>query len=181
MPVTPPFVLRNVFQALGSAHASPIESTPCDRARSGGARSAQSPSSSDTRIAQWAAAGGQVGSPADFAARLDGAQVAAELLEIFRETPEFGLSMAFRLEPFLDESAEGPLTLFAGGGEAAVLYDEGTQQVVKLLAPPGKARFGWIMERQTNGRWGIRGGSLAEAVVRFAWFEECFSSGLELD
>ena len=62
-----------------------------------------------------------------------------------------------------------------------VFYDENTQQAIKLLAPPGKARFGWIKEKQTNGRWGIRGGSLAEALVRFAWFEECFCSGLELD
>jgi len=46
----------------------------------------QPASGRDARITQWAAASGQIGSPADFAARLDGAQVGAELLEIFRES-----------------------------------------------------------------------------------------------
>lgn len=135
----------------------------------------------DPRITQWAAASGQAGSPSDFASRLDGAQVRAELVEIFRERPEFGRSLATRIDPFLDESKRGTLLLIGGGGEAVIFGDRDQQQVIKLFAPPCKAAFGWVMERGANGRWGIRGGAMAEALLRFAWFEECFQSGLELD
>ncbi|MEN3944170.1 hypothetical protein WJU23_22905 [Prosthecobacter sp. SYSU 5D2] len=177
----PPFLLQNVHKVLYSDHASPIESTPHHVAGSSRARTSQPPSGRDARITGWAADNLQIGSPAGFAARLDGAQVGAELLHIFRETPEFGRSLASRLDPFLDESCEGDLRLFGGGGEAIVFYDEAGQLAIKLLAPPGKARFGWVLEVNDKGRWGIRGGSLAEAVERFAWFESLFDSGLELD
>lgn len=141
----------------------------------------QPPGGSDSRVVAWAAAGGKVRSPSGFAARLNGSQTAAEILNIFRETPEFGRSLATRIEPFLVESTEGPLRLIGGGGEAAVWYDESSQSVVKLFAPPCKARFGWIMECDAAQQWSIRPGSLAEAVRRFALFEEHFTSGLELD
>lgn len=143
--------------------------------------SPQPETSGDTRIADWAAANGHADSPAGFAARLHGRQVASELLEIFRETPEFGRSLAFRIEPFLDESASGEMHLIGGGGEAAVFYGELSQQVVKLLGPPGKAGFGWVVDQDLEGRWHLRAGSLTEALMRFHWFEDCFPSGLELD
>jgi hypothetical protein len=131
----------------------------------------QSTGSGDSRIKDWATANRQVGSASDFAARLDGAQVEAELLDIFRETPEFGRSLATRIEPFLNQSTGGRLILIGGGGEASVFYDETSQHVIKLLAPPGKARFGWVTDRDVKGRWILRGGSLSEALVRFFWFE----------
>lgn len=175
------FHLRNVHEVLHSSHASPQEPTPHHLAGSGRARSSQPPSGRDARITQWAAASGQIGSPADFAARLDGAQVGAELLEIFRETPEFGRSLATRIEPFLDETVAGTLKLFGGGGEAIVFYDEARQLAIKLLAPPGKAGFGWMLGLNDKKRWAIRAGGLAEAVERFACFETLFPSGLDLD
>lgn len=177
----PPFLLRNVHEVLYSNHVSPIESKAHHLAGSSRAMPSQPPSGHDSRITRWAAESRQIGSSASFAARLDGSQVGAELLDIFRETPEFGRSLAMRLEPFLDESTEGPLRLIGGGGEACVFYDDSAQLAIKLLAPPGKARFGWVMELNDKGRWGIRGGSLAEAVERFAWFESLLVSGLELD
>ena len=102
-------------------------------------------------------------------------------MDIFRETPEFGRSLAVRIDPFLNESSEGQLRLVGGGGEAIVFGDAALQFAVKLLAPPGKARFGWVLELNEKKRWAIRGGGLAEALERFAWFEELFDSGLELD
>ena len=102
-------------------------------------------------------------------------------MEIFRETPEFGRSLAMRIDPFLDEQTEGHLRLFGGGGEAIVFYDEGNQLALKLLAPPCKAAFGWVLDRDARGRWIMRSGGLSEAVERFAWFEALFDSGLELD
>jgi hypothetical protein len=173
----PPFCLRNVFEVLSSPHVQAVESTP--RHRAGNARTVpQKPAAGcDPRITQWAAANGKTGGAADFASRLDGPQVGAELVEIFRETPEFGRSLAMRIEPFLDESKHGDLILIGGGGEAIVFGDRERQHVIKLLAPPCKAAFGWVMERGANGRWGIRAGTMAEALMRFAWFEECFQSG----
>lgn len=143
--------------------------------------SPESASGLGARVARWADSFGEIGSPADFAARLDGAQVGAELLEIFRETPEFGRSLATRIDPFLDERKRGSLKLVGGGGEAIVFGDQEHQLAVKLLAPPGKAGFGWVLEGSEDTRWAIRGGGLAEALLRFAWFESLFDSGLELD
>lgn len=102
-------------------------------------------------------------------------------MEIFRETPEFGRSLAMRIEPFLDESSVGALRLAGGGGEAIVFGDPSCQLAIKLLGPPGKAGFGWVLELNEKKRWGIRGGALAEALERFAWFESLFDSGLDLD
>lgn len=181
MPDSPPFLLRNVFDVLGSVHAWTAKPTSHDFRGSSGAVPTKSPSGSDTRIAHWSTASGHPGGAADFAGRLDGGQVSTELLNIFRETPEFRRSLANRLESFLNESEEGALRLIAVGGEAVVFHDRDASHAIKLLTPPGKARFGWVLERQANGRWGIRGGSLAEAVVRFAWMEAFFGSGLELD
>lgn len=177
----PSFHLRNVHEVLHSSYASPQEPTPPDLGRHGRAMPPQPAPGRDTRIAQWAAASGQIGSPSDFAARLDGAQVGAELLEIFRETPEFGRSLATRIEPFLDESSSGSLRLAGGGGEAIVFGEPAGQLAIKLLAPPGKAGFGWMLGLNDKKRWAIRAGGLAEAVERFACFETLFHSGLDLD
>ena len=54
-----------------------------------------------------------------------------------------------------------------GGGEATVWYDEPIQSVVKLFAPPCKARFGWIMECDALGHWSIRPGDLLGAIASF--------------
>jgi len=141
----------------------------------------ESSASRDSRIARWAADHRQVSSKTDFAQRLDGAQAGSELMEIFRETPELGRSLAFRIDPFLDEQSGGSLRLLGGGGEAIVFGEPGLQFAIKLLAPPGKGAFGWVLDRDARQRWIIRGGGLAEAVERFAWFEALFDSGLELD
>jgi len=53
----------------------------------------------------------QAHSAAELAARLDGRQVAAELFEQFRTTPEFGRSLTERVEPFHDSDSCGDLTL----------------------------------------------------------------------
>lgn len=177
----PIFCLQNVHRHLDLSDEQAGESTEADLARDGGAVSPESASGLGVRIARWADSFGQTGSPTDFAARLDGAQVGAELLEIFRETPEFGRSLATRIDPFLDERKRGALKLVGGGGEAIVFGDQERQLAVKLLAPPGKARFGWVLEGSEDTRWAIRGGGLAEALLRFAWFESLFDSGLELD
>ncbi len=89
--------------------------------------------------------------------------------------------MALRLDPFLDERAEGKLGLIGGGGEATVFFDGANQQVIKLFAPPCKAAFGWIAEAGPGGQWQLRPGALDEALERFALFESLFSSGLEVE
>lgn len=165
--MTPSFHLRNLLQVVDFSHVSASQSTPGHRPGGLGTVPPQPTGSSDSRIAEWATANRQAGSAAGFAARLDGAQVGAELMEIFRETPEFGRSLATRMEPFLDESARGSLTLIGGGGEATVFYDESPQNVIKLFAPPGKARFGWVTDRDAEGRWSLRAGTLTEALIRF--------------
>ena len=102
-------------------------------------------------------------------------------MEIFRETPEFGRSLSVRLAPFLDEAADGYRTLIGGGGEAIVFYEEASQHVIKLFAPSCKACFGWLITMNGEVPVGIRPGNLDEALLRFAWFEELFPSGLEIE
>lgn len=162
----PSFHLRNVHEVLDFAHASPSESTTSHLARDGPAMPPESSAGRDSRIARWAA---------------DHCQAGSELMEIFRETPEFGRSLAFRIEAFLDEQSEGALRLLGGGGEAIVFGEPDLQFAIKLLAPPGKGAFGWVLDRDARQRWIIRAGGLAGAVERFAWFEALFDSGLELD
>ena len=67
------------------------------------------------------------------------------------------------------------------GGEAVVFFDNAIQKVIKLFSPPNSGRYGYVLDQDANGRWQIRGGDLIEALYRFAWFEACFGSGLELD
>lgn len=143
--------------------------------------SPESSASRCARIQEWAAGHRKTCSIEDFAASLDGAQVGSELMEIFRETPEFGKSLSVRLAPLIDETTEGKRTLIGGGGEAVIFYEEDTQHVIKLFAPPCKARFGWIISMMDGQPVGIRPGEMDEALQRFAWFEELFPSGLEID
>ena len=141
----PSFHLRNVHEVLDYSHVSPSESTTSYLARDGPAMPPESSASRDSRIARWAADHRQVSSKTDFAQRLDGAQAGSELMEIFRETPELGRSLAFRIDPFLDEQSGGSLRLLGGGGEAIVFGEPGLQFAIKLLAPPGKGAFGWVL------------------------------------
>ena len=133
------------------------------------------------RCLAWAKASDKLHHSRQFAARLNGRQVSAELFEQFRASPDFGRSLAERIEPFHDNDSVGDLTLIDAGGEASVFFDPEHQRVIKLFAPPGEGKFGWVMDQDRGGKWGIRGGSLVEALFRFAWFEACFVSGLELD
>ncbi len=133
------------------------------------------------RCLAWAKASDRFHHSSQLAARLDGRQVSAELFEQFRASPEFGRSLTERVEPFHDNDSVGDLTLIDAGGEATVFFDPDQQRVIKLFAPPNEGKYGWVLDREPSGRWGIRGGSLVEALYRFAWFEACFGSGLELD
>lgn len=142
---------------------------------------AQSRTGHVARCLAWAEAAGKIEAAGQLAARLDGRQVSAELYEQFRASPEFGRSLTERVEPYHEVESCGELELVDAGGEAVVFGDPVHQRVIKLFAPPNEGAFGWVLERAANGRWGIRGGSLSEALFRFAWFEACFVSGLELD
>lgn len=181
MSSSPSFRLRNLLQVLGSPHVSTSESTSSHGP--GGTRAVSSEPSSRhvARCMAWAQENGRLQSVRQFAASLDGRQVSAELFEQFRRVPAFGRDLTERIDPFLDNDSSGELTLIDAGGEATVFFDPEPQRVIKLFAPPNEGRFGWVLERQANGKWGIRGGSLPEAMFRFAWFEACFVSGLELD
>src|SRR5690606_20748045 len=83
----PSFHLRNLVQVVECGHARSDQSTPSYSPGDARAMPPQPEAGSDSRIAHWAVASGRGGSPADFASCLDGRQVGAELLEIFRETP----------------------------------------------------------------------------------------------
>ena len=116
----PPFSLKHVPTLVNSAYVSTQKSTPRDGSRDDRSKSAESSSGRCARVQEWAAGHRKAGFRQAFAARLDGAQVGRELMEIFRETPEFGRSLTIRLADFLDEQATGDLTLIGGGGEAIV-------------------------------------------------------------
>lgn len=177
----PPFRLRNLLQALGLPHVSPSESTLGVGPGNARAVPPEQAAGHLARISAWAQAAGRSASATDFAARLDGRQVAAELFEQFRASPQFGRDLSERLEFFHDADSLGELTLIDAGGEAVVFGEPDFQRVIKLFAPPNEGRFGWVLMREPNWRWRIRGGSLVEALLRFGWFEACFVSGLELD
>lgn len=134
-----------------------------------------------SRCLAWAQENGRLEHACQFSARLNGRQVAAELFEETRLSPSHGRDLTERLDPYLDTEAQGDLLLIDAGGEAVVFFHPEVQRVTKLFAPPNEGQFGWVLEHQANGRWRIRGGSLVEAMWRFAWFEACFASGLELE
>lgn len=94
-----PFRLKNIAALLESAHKS---EEPAQDHRRGSTRTnpSQPPPLGDSRITQWARAAGRCLEAGDFAQTLDGGQVEGELSDIFRETPEFGRSLALRLADF---------------------------------------------------------------------------------
>jgi len=181
MSTNPSFRLRFLQQGLSFLHVSTAESTPCHGSGGFGTVSSQSTSGHLARCLAWAQAAGRLHHARHFAARLDGQQVSAELFEQFRATPSFGRGLTERLDPFLDSHTVGDLIFIDAGGEATVFFEPDKQRVIKLFAPPGEGRFGWVLDRRPDGSWHIRGGSMIEALWRFAWFETCFVSGLELD
>ena len=181
MSALPSFRLRHLHQVLPSAHVSTAESTPSHSAGSAGAMPSQSSAGHLTRCLAWAEACGKLHAACQFSARLDGRQVSLELFEQFHATPELGRSLSARVDPYHDSESCGDLTLIDAGGEAVVFFDPDHQRVIKLFAPPNDGGFGYVLDQGSNGRWRIRGGSLIEALNRFAWFEACFVSGLELD
>jgi hypothetical protein len=181
MPALPSFRLRNLLQVLPLPHVSSSEPTSSHSTGNAGTMSSQQAAGYIPRCMAWAEANGGLSSKAEFAARLDGRQVSAELYEQFRQTPEFGRQLTERIESFHENDSFGSQYLIDAGGEAIVFGSPEKQCVIKLFAPPNEGRFGWVLDRTANGRWGIRGGSLVEALFRFAWFEACFVSGLELD
>lgn len=81
---------------------------------------AQSRAGQVTRCLAWAEAAGKICSASQLAACLDGRQVSAELFEQFRASPEFGRSLAKRVDPYHDSESCGELTLIDAGGEATV-------------------------------------------------------------
>lgn len=173
------FSLKNLAVFLDSPHES---EEPAQGHGRGNARtnSSQPPPLSDSRITQWARAAGRCLEASDFAESLDGGQVEGELSSIFRETPEFGRSLAVRLADFHEGNSQGDLTLIGGGGEAVVFGDPAKQRVIKLLGGAGRAGFGWTPSRDAEGLWILRPGGLAESLCRFALAEEYFPTGLDL-
>jgi hypothetical protein len=115
-----------------------------------------------------------------FRKRLDSLQVEGELDSIFRESPEFGRNLAHRLEPLFGENTRGNLTLIGAGGEAAVFFDETSQQVIKLSGPPARCAFGWIIRQDAEGRLSLSPGSLDEILDRLSLFEALFQSGISI-
>lgn len=176
---SPTFSLKNLAELLLSGHASE-EPAPGDRRGNARTDPSQPPPLGDAGITQWARDAGGCLEAGQFAESLDGAQVESELSEIFRETPEFGRSLALRLADFHESDSRGELTLIGGGGEAVVFGDPSRQQVIKLLGGAGKAGFGWTMDRDHEGFWILRPGHLTESLIRFALAEEQFPTGLDL-
>lgn len=176
----PEFTLKNVPRVLGFPDETE-ESALGFGGGDAGADPPQPPPGGDARIAEWARASGRCLEESGFGQRLQGRQVESELSAIFRETPEFGRSLALRLADFHDSRSTGELTLIGGGGEAVVFGDPENQQVVKLLGGAGRAGFGWRPWRDSAGRWALRAGTLAESLMRFHLAERHFPTGLELD
>ncbi len=176
----PDFTLKNLPRVLAFPHGTE-ESALGLGGGSVGANPPQPSALRDTRITDWARAAGRCVDQSGFGGRLAGRQVESELNALFRETPEFGRSLALRLADFHESDSTGPLTLIGGGGEAVVFFDSENQRVVKLLGMAGKAGFGWKIDHDAENRWTLRPGKLAESLFRFRLAEHHFPTGLELD
>lgn len=176
----PEFTLRQIGRMIGSPYEAEGSALGFGR-RSGRADSPQPATGGEAGIAEWARAAGRCLEKDAFAARLDGAQVEDELSSIFRETPEFGRSLAERLAEVHDSSSSGSLALIGGGGEAVVFFEPEGQRVLKLLGGAGRAGFGWHAAVDGDGRWFLRPGTLAESLRRHALMERYFPSGLEIE
>ena len=122
-----------------------------------------------------------IASLADFCARLDTRQVEGELDAIFRESPEFGRTLAHRLSPFLESHHHGSLTLISAGGEAGVFFHPANQQVIKLCGPPTRCGFGWLIRRESGGILTLTPSGADAFLDRLALFESLFSSGISID
>jgi hypothetical protein len=72
----------------------------------------------------------------------------------------------------------GSLTLIGAGGEAAVFFDEDTQQVIKLSGPPARCNFGWVIRRSPEGILTLAPDNLDEILDRLSLFEALLSSGI---
>ena len=174
------FQLKHLPEVLGSSNATE-ESASRQRRGDDRTGSTESTSSSDTRIQEWAARSARTCTTEAFAQTLDGAQVEGELMRIFRETPEFGRSLAERVAEFVDEDSEGHCRLIGGGGEAVVFGDDERQEVIKWSGSVTKAGFGWCIAGDETSGFRLQRGNLTETLQRFELFEQHFSSGLELD
>ena len=176
---TESFSLKNLAALLNFDHAS--EEPAQGHGRGGlGTNPTQSVALGDARITDWAGLAGRCLEANRFGQSLDGGQVEGELSTIFRETPEFGRSLALRLADFHQSDSHGDLTLIGGGGEAVVFFDSANQQVIKLLGGAGKAGFGWAIDRDPEGLWILRPGGLTESLIRYTLAEEHFPTGLDL-
>jgi hypothetical protein len=122
-----------------------------------------------------------VASLTNFCARLDTRQIEGELDTIFRESPEFGRTLAHRLVPFLESPYQGPLTLIGAGGEVAVFFDPAKQQVIKLCGPSARCGFGWLIRREPDGMLTLTPGDADPFLDRLALFESLFLSGISID
>ncbi|WAC20494.1 hypothetical protein OVA24_03765 [Luteolibacter sp. SL250] len=176
----PDFTLKNLSRVLAFPHGTE-ESAVGFGGGNAGANPPQPPALGDARITEWARAAGRCIDQSAFAEKLAGRQVEDELSAIFRETPEFGRSLAMRLADFHELESDGPLSLIGGGGEAVVFGDPENQRVIKLLSSAGKAGFGWKIDRDADRRWMLRPGRLAESLFRFWLAERHFPTGLELE
>jgi len=72
----------------------------------------------------------------------------------------------------------GSLTLIGAGGEAAVFFDEDTQQVIKLSGHPARCNFGWVIRRSPEGILTLAPDNLDEILDRLSLFEALLSSGI---
>jgi hypothetical protein len=175
----PKFTLKNLPQVLAFGHVTE-ESTAGLGGGSIGTNPSQSRAFRDARVADWARASGRCLDQNAFGKRLAGRQVESELNSIFRETPEFGRSLAQRLVDFHDSNSTGCLTLIGGGGEAVVFFDHENQSVIKLLGVAGKAGFGWSICQDDEQRLALHPGSLSESMIRFWLAEQHFPTGLDI-
>lgn len=176
----PEFSLKNSHAVLGLLD-DPGESKTAHGRRSTRTDPSQSATGGSARIARWARSAGRCAEAEDFSQRLAGRQIDRELTTIFRETPEFGRSIAERIAEFHDSSTEGPLILIGAGGEAVVFFEPETQCVIKLFGGESKAGFGWLIDQNDEGRWIVRPGGLEECLKRYALAEEQFPTDLEFD
>lgn len=176
----PEFALKHLPEVLGLPYEAKRTTLGLGRG-SLGANTPQQDRIRATRITDWARATGRCLEAEAFAQSLDGSQVESELAATFRETPEFGRSLALRLADYHEESSHGHLTLIGGGGEAVVFFDPENQRVLKLLSPAGRAHFGWLIDRDNNGQLSLRASTLPEALCRYWLAEQAFPTGLDIE
>ncbi len=144
------FILKNLAVLLDFGHAS---EEPAQGHGRGSPRTnpPQPPQGGVSRIAQWASAAGRCLEAGDFAQGLDGGQVEGELSSIFRETPEFGRSLAVRLAESLRRFALAEAH-FPTGLDLRALGTDGSflllQQPFLVGENPSSAQLtDWMLQR----------------------------------